>query len=743
MWRVVATASIPEAQLQQTAAVRPTIPTRDSTEDVCLAHWSPLVVLMAADRWLGVELAGYRIDALVGRGGAGVVYRATHVQLGRLVALKLLAPSLAADAEYRRRFEREARVAAGLDHPHIVPIYDAGYAQDVLYLAMRFIDGPTLDAVIDEGPMAPGRVCELLTGVADALDHAHRAGLVHRDVKPGNVLIGSPDQPTGGESAYLCDFGIARRSTATSALTTTGQFLGTLQYCSPEQIQGRHIDGRADQYALACVAYHCLTGRVPYPADELAAMMFAHVSADPPRASAHVPTLPIGMDDVIVRALAKDPEQRFPDCTTFMRELTAARNSPAYSAGHGTPLHTVIWSSGVARRESRSAPATATSDTHSSLSLTALRSRLAGLSWWKILLIRVISFLGLAGLGAIGVTLGGSITDPVAATTISLPGGLQPGEGEGQLAISPDGRYVYRVGQREVTVIDTAENVVSRTIPVPRVIGGEIAITPDGRRAYTTKQGDVYSPRDSKSSLDPDYANVVAIDTVTNAVTTIPSPISGVPHGVVVAPDGRYAYVTVAPDLTDLDVARHDYVLVIDTSSDKVTATIPFRPSGSTADLTITPDGRSLYVAGSLDQTMIDIAGKTVEGTVHVPDEYAGGTLQAVLAPNGLAYIAISHGVLVAAPGSGTIQGTVPISGDTQGIAIAPDGRHVYAGVRTAKDSSQGFTDDLVAIDTANNTVSTTKPIPATCGKAIAITPDSRYAYLSCASSMSVVGIGE
>jgi serine/threonine protein kinase len=281
---------------------------------------------VVADRWLGAELAGYRIEALIGRGSAGVVYRATQLRLHRPAAVKLLDPSLAADAEYRGRFEREARVAAALEHPHIVPIYDADYAEGVLYLAMRYIDGPNLATVIhDDGPIDLHRACELLTGVAEALDSAHHAGLVHRDVKPANVLLDTPNQPTGRQRAYLCDFGIARHAGSGSTLTTaTGQFLGTLQYAAPEQIQGQPVDGRTDQYALACVVYHCLTGRVPYPADEPAAVMFAHISADPPRASTHNPTLPPAVDDIIARALAKQPTDRFPSCGTFLHALATA-----------------------------------------------------------------------------------------------------------------------------------------------------------------------------------------------------------------------------------------------------------------------------------------------------------------------------------------------------------------------------------------------------------------------------------
>jgi serine/threonine protein kinase len=315
----------------------------------------------SVDPWLGAELGGYRIEARVGRGSTGVVYRATHLRLGRPAALKLLTSGVAADADYRRRFDREARLAAGLDHPHIVPIYDGGYDRAVLYLAMRYIDGPNLGTLIDnDGPMPPHRLCELLAGIAEALDGAHRVGLVHRDVKPTNILIANPDQPDARRRAYLCDFGIARRITKSSALATADQFVGTLQYSAPEQIQGQDIDGRADQYSLACVVFHCLTGRLPFPVEEPAAVMVAHVSAEPPQPSRYVPTLLTGVDGILARALAKQPAQRFPDCATFLHALAAVGghptgpavlSSPGPTSTTTNPTDTLIWRTGRTRSQ--------------------------------------------------------------------------------------------------------------------------------------------------------------------------------------------------------------------------------------------------------------------------------------------------------------------------------------------------------------------------------------------------------
>ena len=285
----------------------------------------------AAAGWVGHVVAGHRIDALIGEGGMGVVYRATHLRLRRTVALKVLPPSLAADQDYRRRFEREAAIAASLEHPNVVPIYDAGHANGILYLSMRFVDGEDLGAVLRrEGRLGVERVCAVLGPVADALDAVHEAGLVHRDVKPGNILIARTPRPRGGEQVYLCDFGIAKGATsAGSDITSAGQYLGTLQYSSPEQIEGRWLDGRSDQYGLACLVFRSLTGQVPYPRPETAAVIYAHLAADPPLPSRHRPDLPAAVDAAVVRATAKHPDRRFPSCAAFIAALRAAGPAPS------------------------------------------------------------------------------------------------------------------------------------------------------------------------------------------------------------------------------------------------------------------------------------------------------------------------------------------------------------------------------------------------------------------------------
>jgi serine/threonine protein kinase len=262
---------------------------------------------------VGTQLAGYRIDGVLGRGGMGVVFRATELALDRPVALKLIAPELAGDASFRERFLRESRLAASIDHPGILPVYAAGEAAGELYLANRFVEGRDLGALLEqEGPLAPERALELTGQVADALDAAHRRGLVHRDVKPGNVLVDA------AEHCYLCDFGLTKQLGADSR-TATGSLAGSLDYVAPEQIRRGNVDGRTDQYALACVLYECFSGTPPFRHYSEAQTLWAHVQEEPPPLVAH-PEL----DPVLARALAKEPQERYESCSAFLEHARAA-----------------------------------------------------------------------------------------------------------------------------------------------------------------------------------------------------------------------------------------------------------------------------------------------------------------------------------------------------------------------------------------------------------------------------------
>jgi serine/threonine protein kinase len=275
------------------------------------------------DALIAKEFAGYRIDSRVGRGGMGVVYKATDLTLDRTVALKVLDDELAKDHGFRRRFVTESKLAASLDHPNVIPIYAAGEFDGMPFIAMRFVPGHDLRAVLQaEGRLDPGRAVRVVAQVASALDVAHAAGLVHRDVKPANVLV------TPEEHVYLTDFGLTKRVAADTEATRTGVVLGTLNYMAPEQIRGQAIGPYTDVYSLGCLIVHVLTGQVPFPVDTEEGKLWAHMSEPPPRPSARVRGLTAAFDPVVARAMSKLPADRYPTAGEVGVAMQAALRDP-------------------------------------------------------------------------------------------------------------------------------------------------------------------------------------------------------------------------------------------------------------------------------------------------------------------------------------------------------------------------------------------------------------------------------
>jgi serine/threonine protein kinase len=270
----------------------------------------------------GDEFAGYRIERRLGRGGMGVLYLAIEPGLERRVALKLIAPEAAADEVFARRFAEESRIAASIEHPNVVPIYAAGEEGGVPFIAMRYVSGSDLGRrLAREGRLEPVVAAALIGQVGNGLDAIHAAGLIHRDVKPANVLLSE----TGGEDhAYITDFGVARNVATESGLTQTGRFVGTLDYVAPEQISGGTVDARADVYALGCLLFKLLTGEVPYPREGEAARLYAHLNDPPPAPSLHATAVPMALDDVVIRAMSKEPGDRYPSAGDLGRAAPAA-----------------------------------------------------------------------------------------------------------------------------------------------------------------------------------------------------------------------------------------------------------------------------------------------------------------------------------------------------------------------------------------------------------------------------------
>jgi serine/threonine-protein kinase len=285
----------------------------------------------------GSRIAGYLLEEQIGAGGMAVVFRARDERLQRPVALKILSPALAPDDEFRQRFIRESRAAAAVDDPHIIPVFEAGQAEGALFIAMRYVPGGDVRTLLRRArPLTPERALAIISPVASALDAAHGAGLVHRDVKPENMLVDA--RPGRPDHVYLSDFGLSKGVMASLGPTGTGQWLGTAGYSAPEQMAGKPVDGRADQYSLACVAFELLCGEVPFPREHVTAVIWAHMSEPPPALTARGQAFPAGADGVLARALAKAPDDRFASCRDFADALRVAFALVPYNSGSGSAV---------------------------------------------------------------------------------------------------------------------------------------------------------------------------------------------------------------------------------------------------------------------------------------------------------------------------------------------------------------------------------------------------------------------
>jgi serine/threonine protein kinase len=265
----------------------------------------------------GTPFGRYRLIELIGRGGMGEVWRAHDTDTDRIVAIKVLPAYLSDNETFQQRFRREAHAAARLNTPHVVPIHHYGEIDCRLYVDMRLIEGRDLQTVLTDGPLEPARAVRIIEGVAKALHAAHKVGLMHRDVKPSNILLDEDD------FAYLIDFGIARAA-ADTRLTSSGSMIGTLHYMAPERLGTSQEDARADIYALACVLYECLTGSPPFTGDSAERLMMAHLSTPPPQPSSTTSDVPAQFDQVIATGMAKDPDDRY---ATTVELAAAARDA--------------------------------------------------------------------------------------------------------------------------------------------------------------------------------------------------------------------------------------------------------------------------------------------------------------------------------------------------------------------------------------------------------------------------------
>jgi YVTN family beta-propeller protein len=642
---------------------------------------------VSPDSRVGTEIAGYRIESVLGRGGMGVVYVARHLRLDRTVALKVVSPELAEDPKFRDRFVRESRLAASLEHPNIVPIHDAGEADGVLYLAMRLVQGTDLKSLIaeDEG-LDPARTVRLLDQAAGALDAAHQAGLVHRDVKPGNVLVASPGTP--GEHAYLSDFGLTKRMTSDSGLTGTGQFVGTLDYAAPEQFEGKQLDGRADVYSLGCVLYECLTGEIPFRRDNQAALVYAHLMAEPPKVTERRPELPEAIDVVVAKGMAKKPEERY---STAGELVAAAREALGETTPGGRPM-----APSIAAPPAPRAVRPGTAGTRTRVEVVGGLVLLAAIAVGAILLLTrggggSASPSTSAGTSAAALT-GKDRVVRIDPATRTIKAAIPVQSSPAGIVVAEGSIWVVNSGSNSVSRIDPVSNRVTGTVPVGKQPSGiafdngsiwvanalgnnvskidpgtnkVVATIPAGIRPTTIAAGDgvlavgtaneqpQFPPRSPLLLVDEDSGSVIATLDVPGICTPFVSQADGIvwtgsgagtllkidaPSGTVlkrselgfpiagVAVEGGEVYIA-----TDGQPAQ---VRAVDPDSLAIEATIPI---GTTRNITgagcdpisIVPAGQFTWVTNRDDGTVsqIEIASNAVVNVVTIHDKPIGMAL--------------------------------------------------------------------------------------------------------------------
>jgi DNA-binding beta-propeller fold protein YncE len=668
---------------------------------------------------IGSQIAGYRLEEQIGRGGMAVVYRAHEARLDRNVALKILAPGLAADEAFRKRFIRESRIAAAVDHPNIIPVFDAGEADGVLYIAMRFVHGPDVRTLLDtEGALPVARAVDIVTQVASALDAAHARGLVHRDVKPGNMLL---DTTAGGgrqDHVYLSDFGLGKQTLeelGQSGLTAQGQFLGTLDYMAPEQVEGGRVDGRADLYALACAAFELLSGAPPFRRDAGMAVVWAKLSESPPLLSTRRPDLPGAADAVVSRAMAKDPAARYRTCGEFAAALRdacelgpAAPRPPAPPPRQPTQVAMPIRPPAAPQ-----APAAAHEATEVGRPAAAAASGTAGTAGdGGAGTGPAAGGLGVGGLGAGG----GAASSGPPTETARVPGSRSPGPTRPGLTEPNDpygGLYRESRASRERQPAGWA----------PRSSGGGPGTVPPGPYGAVAQPLPArpwWRSRAFMSAAAAVAVVVVAVAAFTalhhggtgsgggggGAVTAALRPpacttstgkgkalsgvrsqdvsVGGKPFGVAITANGAYSFVSTGNGVVVL--SNHGGSL-----APTAVATIPAH--GANKGEAITPDGKYLLAVAGSGAYVISVpeaeAGDSgaVLGSLTTP--HGSEPAEVAISPDGTyAFVTLQNSAEVAVfnlqkslthgLGQSGLVGTVPVGQDPVGIAQSPGGQWLY-----------------------------------------------------------------
>jgi serine/threonine-protein kinase len=704
---------------------------------------------------VGEEFAGYRLVSVLARGGMSIVFRAENPRLGNVIALKVLDPALASDDVFRTRFLEESRIAASMNHPNVIPIHDMGSSDGLLYIAMRCVTGTDLRQMLNKrGRLQPDTAVFLLEQAARALDAAHRRGLVHRDVKPGNLLVERADDGSDPDHVYLADFGITKQLGGRTGLTSSGQFLGTIDYVAPEQIRGISVTGRADQYSLGCVLYECLTGRVPFEKDLDAAIIFAHVEESPTMPTVLRPDLPPAVDEVFARVLAKNPDERYETCKDF---ITAARealghladplspsgslrppgteSAPASDLAEPGPVPaelshesagafeapTANWSSFTSAPPL--APAELPTPAGPSEGEPRSRRRRRDRGWLAAAAALVLVVGGTAAGVTIVLTGGHGTKTPTpgsstgatgtsSAPSLAVPtvaGKIPVGQTPSYIDVAPNGKFAYvaNPGAGAITVLNTASDQVSGTIKIPQGPPQFVSFSPDGRTAYVS----VYNSRAS--------VHLVAfIDTATNAVTATVSVNNLRPGPTTASPDGRFLYVPNHNMV--MGGANENLIDVIDTASKQLTDTIAVPPNPHW--IVFGKNGR-YYATDHMSTTVTVLNAQT---NAIITEIQVGETPHSIaISPDGsrLAITSFSgNEVFVVNTATDKMIAQIPVGRNPLEIAYSPDGRYLF----TANNEDNTVT----VIDTADNRVIAAIPT----GKSptsISVLPSGRQAYVA------------
>ncbi len=725
---------------------------------------------MAEIPLVGEEFAGYRLLSVLGRGGMSIVFRAENPRLGNVIALKVLDPELANNDVFRSRFLEESRIAASMNHPNVIPIHDTGSSDGLLYIAMRYVSGTDLRQMLKQrGVLPTDEAVFLLSQAARALDAAHRRGLVHRDVKPANLLIERGTDEGDPEHVYLTDFGITKHMDGVSGLTSAGALLGTIDYIAPEQVRGMSVLGMADQYSLGCVLYECLTGRLPYEKDFGTAIMWAHVEEPPIPATRARPGLPPGIDDVFAKVLAKLPGDRYDSCRSFMNDAGHALGLAEAMSGSGSlgmmpASGAVLYPTELAGGYSTSEPSRdryeSRGDPTSSWPVSqplpppttadpivappgsgrpgGHRRRGRGSAW----LVAALALLLVAGAAA-GVTLvltgghknsgasGGSSASGSAtaagsasrsasssgsatasAADLPLPTAawkVTVGQSPNFVAVAPNGKFAYitSAGNGVITVLDTATNKVTGTMNFHLGPTQSVSFSPDSATAYVSVYGNHATPL------------VAFINTATQTVTTTVPVDNFQPGPSATSLDGRFLYV---PNHNLAPTGAHENVVdVIDLASKTVVQSIP--TAANPHWVVFDKANGQIYISDHLSTfvTVLNASNNSFVQNIEV-----GETPHAeALSPDGSRLAVTSfdgNEVFVINTATNKEIKVVPIGRNPLDIVYSPDGRYLF--------TSNNEDNTVTVIDTKTYTVVghvATGKAPSS----IAVLPNGQQAYVT------------